>query len=425
MKYISTNGSGPAVGFREALFTGLAPDGGLYVPASMPAPGAPLRPSSLVDACIRTAGPFADEIPAADLASIAAAALSFPVPLVQLEEDLYLLELFHGPTFAFKDVGARFMALCLSYFLAQEQRNVTLLVATSGDTGSAVAHGFAGVPRIDVFVLYPSGKISTLQEHQMTTLGGNIHALEVGGTFDDCQALVKKALTDRALSAHRMVTTANSINIGRLIPQMAYYAWGVRQLQDRTAMAPLVVVPSGNFGNLTAAVYARAMGVAIRGFAAATNANDIVPEYFRSGSYAPRSSVRTLSNAMDVGDPSNFARLRHQYGDSLSHMHAEIDAVAIDDVATLEEIRTTSASRGYLMDPHTAVGVAAARRLRRPGVPVIVPATAHPAKFPDVVRRATGNDPDMPEALRTVLSRRKMSVQIPARYESFRELLPA
>jgi threonine synthase len=357
-------------------------------------------------------------------------AWNFPIPLVKLDERLFLLELFHGPTLAFKDIGARFMAQTMSYLLERQQQHLTILVATSGDTGSAVAYGFHNLSCIDVIILYPSGKVSRLQEQQMTTLGGNVTAIEVDGTFDDCQRLVKAALSDKELQMRRALTTANSINVGRLLPQTAYYAWGIIQLKEKygEVYPPLVVVPSGNLGNLTAAVYAKWMGAPIKGFVAATNANDGVLQYLHSGKFVPRPTIHTYSNAMDVGNPSNLARLQFLYGNNVQQLRSDIDAVSISDIQTLQEIRNTHAAAHYILDPHTAVGVAAARKAlewRTDSPPIIVVATAHPAKFLDVVQQAVEAEIPLPAELLEAASRPKHSLRIRARYSEFAELLRA
>lgn len=438
MKFRSIRGESPAVSFREALFHGLAPDGSLYVPETIPLLDAQLnelrKVPPLADVASRVLSTFIDDLPAKEIPGIVARSFNFPIPLVKLEEDLYLLELFHGPTLAFKDVGARFMASALSYFLEREQREIAIAVATSGDTGSAVAHGFFNVPRISVFVFYPSGKISRLQEQQMTTMGGNIHAVEVAGTFDDCQQLVKRALADPEVVLARNLTTANSINLGRLIPQITYYVWGTILLREKLGMpisprsgaAPVVVVPSGNFGNLTAAVYSQRMGTPISKFVSVTNINDVVPEYFRTGTFRPRPSVQTFSNAMDVGNPSNFARLQALYGNDLNKMKRDIVAVSVTDNETIDEMRRTYEHAGYILDPHTAVGVAAVRALKasEPSTgPTIVIGTAHPAKFPDVVARALDITIPLPQQLQDAMRSPKQSIQIPSDYSHARRVL--
>ena len=435
MRFKTAAGKSTTVGFRDALLQGLAPDGSLYVPDHLPSLDKSfldnLSSSSLQSAGLQVARSFIDEIPGESMAKIVERAFNFQIPLVRLEEGLYVLELFHGPTLAFKDVGTRFMAEVLSYFLGQDKRDITILVATSGDTGSAVAHGFFSVPHITVYILYPSGKISRLQEQQMTTLGGNIHAVEVDGTFDDCQRLVKQTLADSDFSAAGTLTTANSINLGRLLPQIGYYVWGVAQLMKDLSsgfVPPLIVVPSGNVGNLTAGVYAKWMGVPIHGFLAAANANDVLPKYLASGEFNPRPSVQTFSNAMDVGSPSNLARLQTLYGNDLGSLRNDIDAISISDPETLEEIRRTHSRTGYVADPHTAVGLAAARRVRMRFTdlpPIIALATAHPAKFPHVIEKAIGEAGPVHPALQDAMQKPKRSVRIGTTYEDWRALLLA
>jgi threonine synthase len=435
MKFRSVLGESPAVSFREALFRGLAPDGSLYIPEYipwLPVPDGDGASQRLPTVAAEVLSEFIDDIPAEEIRAMAERAFNFSIPLIRLEQNLFLLELFHGPTLAFKDVGARFMARALSYFLEREKQDLTIAVATSGDTGSAVAHGFFNVPNISVFVFYPSGKISRLQEQQMTTLGGNIHAVEVEGTFDDCQHLVKTALADRQLVQDINLTTANSINLGRLIPQITYYVWATilyRQALGEVALegrGPVVAVPSGNFGNLTAALYSKRMGASIARFISASNANEVVPEYFRTGIFRPRPSLQTFSNAMDVGNPSNFARIQALYGDDLGKLQRDITSVSIGDDETLTEMRRTYERCGYVLDPHTAVGVAAARRILQSGSlaePTIVVATAHPAKFPEVVAKALNMTIPLPPQLEEAMGRPRLSVRIPAEYKRVTELL--
>ena len=428
MTFRSIGGKSSSVGFREALFQGIADDGSLFVPSHIPElskeffehPSAP----GLHEIAHAVTSLYIEDIPREALKHLLEQALSFPIPLVHLKDNFFLLELFHGPTLAFKDVGARFMAAALSYYLLREKANLTILVATSGDTGSAVAHGFFRVPNISVFVLYPSGKISRLQEQQITTLGENIRAIEVEGSFDDCQHMVKQTLADAEVRAARNLTTANSINLGRLLPQISYYVWAVAELRMLLKAPPLVIVPSGNLGNLTAAVYAKRMGTPIRGLVAATNANVVVPEYFRTGIFAPRPSIQTYSNAMDVGNPNNFARLQSLYGSHPEAMSVDISADSISDLETLEEIRRTHTETGYMLDPHTAVGIAVARRLKLPtDVPVIIPATAHPAKFDETMKTALGVDVPLPGVLQEALRHPKLSTRIPADYGRWKTFL--
>jgi threonine synthase len=419
------------VSFREAVFQGLAPDGGLYVPESIPHLLQPLvignTTADLCDVGYAVTAPFIGDIRAEILQQAVRRALAFPIPLVKLRGNLFLLELFHGPTLAFKDVGARFMAETLGYFLEREEDHLTILVATSGDTGSAVAHGFFAVPRIDVFILYPSGKISTLQEQQMTTLGKNIHAVEVDGTFDDCQRLVKETFLVKEITTGKRVTTANSINVGRLLPQISYYVWGLIQLYYRFGIRerPVYVVPSGNLGNLTAAMYARAMGAPIERCIAATNVNDVLPEFLRTGRMAPRPSVRTHSNAMDVGNPSNFARLQHLFG-SDSALRAELKGVRVSDEETFREIRRTFDETGTILDPHTAVGMTVARQVQEDWHgPIIVPATAHPAKFPEVISQALGQTIPLPPPLAEAMGKPKHTTRIHPEMKDWKGVLLA
>ncbi len=432
MKFISVLGQSPAVSFPEALFQGISPDGSLYIPEHLPKlPSSLLRhleDSTLYSIGAHIASLFIEEIPAAAIRHIVERAWNFPIPLVKLDEKIFLLELFHGPTLAFKDVGARFMAEVMSYFLEQDKREVTIIVATSGDTGSAVAHGFFNVPHVNVYILYPSGKISRLQEQQMTTLGGNIHAIEVEGTFDDCQRLVKQALADPEILKEKNLTTANSINVGRLIPQIAYYIWGIAQWKRHNTLddSPTIVVPSGNFGNLTAALYAKWMGTPIKRFIAATNVNDVVPQYLRSGNFVSRPSMQTISNAMDVGNPSNLARLQALCANDVQRIRCDIDGISMSDEATLSEMRDTYKRCAYVLDPHTAVGVAAARNALEANhtlSSIIVAATAHAGKFPEIVEPALGIKLALPQTLQEALKRPKQSTRIAPNYESLKTLL--
>ena len=431
MRFVSVNRQSPPATFEEILLRSIAPDGGVYVPEFLPLLS-PAFVNQLADQSLNSIGceclaRFFDEINSDDLRGIIARAWNFPLPLTQMEDDFFLLELFHGPTLAFKDVGARFMAEVVSHLLGQKNERVTILVATSGDTGSAVAHGFYNTPHVDVVILYPSGKISRLQEQQMTTLGGNIHALEVEGTFDDCQKLVKQALVDQEIQRTRVLTSANSINLARLLPQIVYYAWGISQWQKKfrqTDEQPTIVVPSGNFGNLTAAMYAKWMGIPIKSFIAATNRNDVVPHYLLSGKFHPQPSIQTFSNAMDVGNPNNFPRIQSLYRNDLAALRRDLSAISIDDTGTLDEIRQTYERMGIILDPHTAVGVAAARRLSH-NQPVIIAATAHPAKFPEVIKKALAMDIPPPPALRSALEKPKQSIRIPNNYQALKKYLLA
>jgi threonine synthase len=437
MQFRSTRvpvGAGPAILFREALFRGLAPDGGLYHPVRQP----DLRPV-LAAFCTRTTflevaeevsvALLGEELGAEAVRRIVRRAFDFEPVLKPLSPGLRLLELFHGPTCAFKDFGACFQAAAMEELLAGEGRRALILVATSGDTGSAVARAFHRRANIEVVILYPSGRVSPLQEKQLTTLGGNVTALEVRGSFDDCQRLAKLAFLDGELRDRLPLTSANSINLGRLLPQAFYYIYGFsRLLASPGAEAGRVrfCVPSGNFGNLTAGVYAWKWGLAIEGFVAATNANDVVPEYLDTGEFHPRSSVRTLSNAMDVGDPSNFERLLAVFGRDPQAMREAIHGERVSDEETRATLRRVYEERGLLLDPHTAVGVLAAQRYRaKSGFDgeLLVLATAHPGKFPEIVREAAGVEPPLPPPLAAVLPLAKQSVPIEPRFEELKALL--
>jgi len=427
------------VSFRDALFTGLAPDGGLYHPVDPPDLGPII--ARLGDA--HSFAEVAEEISSALLATelgeakargLARAAFPFAPVLTKLDDRILLLELFHGPTCAFKDFGAQFLAAAMEGFL-QSAGRIQILVATSGDTGSAVAQAFHGRKNIDVIILYPSGRVSELQEKQLTTMGGNVHALEVAGSFDDCQRLVKEAFQDGALRRSLRLTSANSINIGRLLPQCLYYIFAGTRRAAIGASAPLICVPSGNFGNLTAGVLAWRWGLPVAGFIAATNVNDVVPVYLESGRFTPRPSAQTLSNAMDVGNPSNFERLVEIFKGSWEGMAGRIEGRSVTDTRTLETMKRMYDEHGQMMDPHTAVGVAAAldhlESAAASGAPVagpesprvIVLSTAHPAKFSDIVQKATGKLPEMPERLARCLSLPKQSVPIGTRLSELSEYL--
>ena len=437
MKFASSTHPGQVVGFREALFTGLAPDGGLYHPVDAP----DLRQiiAGLGDshsfgdvAGEICAALFPPEISEAKARALAGSAFFFAPVLKPLNDRIFLLELFHGPTSAFKDFGAQFLAAAMENFLGESEKRIQILVATSGDTGSAVAHAFHGRRNIDVVILYPEGRVSELQEKQMTTIGGNVHALEVAGSFDDCQRLVKEAFQDPVLRDHLRLTSANSINIGRLLPQCLYYIFAGTRRSALGKTAPVICVPSGNFGNLTAGVYAWRWGLPVTGFIAATNVNDVVPVYLESGRFSPRPSERTLSNAMDVGNPSNFERLEEIFKGSWKGMAGRIEGRSITDARTVETMKRVYAEYGQMVDPHTAVGIAAAMdhldsaasagashaahpsaRADQPETPkVIVLSTAHPAKFSEIVQEATGRPPEMPERLARCLSLNKQAVRI-------------
>ncbi len=432
MRYRSTSREAPLTSLRGAVLRGLAPDGGLYMPVEIarhsPEELEQFRRLPFTEVCFRVAKPFATpDVPDEVLWQVVSEAINFPVNLVSLSPGLHILELFHGPTLAFKDFGARFMARLMGYFVRGETRPLTVLVATSGDTGSAVAHGFLGVPGIRVVILYPSRRISEAQEKQFTTLGENITALEVAGTFDDCQRLVKQAFSDVELNKRAFLTSANSINIGRLLPQMFYHVAAYRQLP--VASVPLIVsVPSGNFGNLTAGIFAKRIGLPVAKFVASTNANDVVPEYLCSGEFHPRAATPTYSNAMDVGNPNNFPRLLDLCRNRLEYVQKEIWGHRATDIETLREMKAIHDRFGYIADPHTAVGILGweAYKLEHPEpAQGLVLATAHPAKFADVVMKAIGIAPPLPDRLAGYLKRDKLSLPMSSAYDDFRQFLVA
>jgi threonine synthase len=412
------------------VLRGLAPDGGLYMPVEIarrsPEELEEFRRLPFTEVCFRVVKPFAGaEVPEEVLWQLVSEAINFPVNLISLTPALHILELFHGPTLAFKDFGARFMARLLGHFVRDETRPLTVLVATSGDTGSAVAHGFLDVPGIRVVILYPSKRISEAQEKQFTTLGQNITALEVSGSFDDCQRLVKQAFSDTELNERAFLTSANSINIGRLLPQMFYHVAAYRQLP--VASVPLIVsVPSGNFGNLTAGIFAKRIGLPVARFIASTNANDIVPQYLRTGEFHPRQATPTFSNAMDVGSPNNFPRLLDLCRNRLELLQREIWGHIATDDETLAAMKSIHERFHYIADPHTAVGILGWEAYRRehpePSQGLVL-ATAHPAKFADVVARAIGAAPPLPERLAAHLRLPKLSLQISAQYDDFKQFL--
>jgi threonine synthase len=421
MQFYSTRDTKHLVSFREAVFRGLAPDGGLFHPAGdldLREEFLAMGPqTSFLDVTrVLTRALFPDELSADQVEKVVTRAFPFHPSLSSLTEEIYLLELFHGPSCAFKDYGASYLASVMEEFLEGEDSRAVILTATSGDTGSAVAQAFFGRRNVDVVVLYPSGRVSPLQEKQLTTLGHNIHALEVDGSFDDCQRMVKETFLDTELSQRLRLTSANSINLGRLIPQAFYYVYAFTQLKPQVPGEFFFCVPSGNFGNLTAGVLAWKWGLPVTGFIAATNVNDVVPEYLTTGEYHPRSSVRTCSNAMDVGNPSNFERLATIFGNDVDAMRAMIWGERVTDEETLETIRHFRGTSGVFLDPHTAAGVRAAQRFLEECYPnvgkVITLGTAHPAKFGEIVEEATGARPDIPERLARVLDLEKQATRI-------------
>ena len=426
MRYYSTNGKAPIADLRKAVVKGLAEDRGLYMPERIkPLPESFFRSmDSFVEVASTVADAFfGEDVPSDVLHRIVAETLSFDCPIREVEPGIYALELFHGPTLAFKDVGARFMARLLQYFLAGDDE-VHVLVATSGDTGSAVANGFLGVDGIRVHVLYPKGKVSPIQECQFTTLGKNITALEIDGTFDDCQALVKSAFMDEELNRSLRLTSANSINVARFLPQAFYYFWAYAQLQ-KLGLGDNVVccVPSGNFGNICSALFGRRMGLPIRRFIAANNANSVFYEFLGTGEYRPRPSVRTIANAMDVGDPSNFARIWDLYGHDVEAIRKDISGATYTDDLIAATIKDCYERTGYLLDPHGACGYRALKEGLRPGEVGFFCETAHPAKFKDTVEGIIGAPVDIPSRLAAFMDGTKQSVSLPKDFSAFKEYL--
>ena len=427
MRFYSTNNRSQYVSLRTAVLQGLAEDRGLFMPESIPPTPKITEWASLPfpEIAFEVSRVFiGEDIPKGALKEMVDGAFSFLAPLIPLEQNLYLLELFHGPTLAFKDFAARFMARLMGYFVKEEQQDLYVLVATSGDTGSAVAHSFLGVPHIQVIILYPSGKVSPLQEKQLTTLGQNITPLEVEGSFDDCQALVKEVFMDKELTKNLFLTSANSINIARLLPQIFYYVSAYGQLSD--VEKPIVIsVPSGNFGNLTAGLIAKRMGLPIARFVAATNINHIIPQYLETGQFLPQPTQHTLTNAMDVGNPSNFSRMLDLYSNDVEAMRADLVGFSFTDEETKNAIKEVYGQYGYILDPHGAVGYlgikAYQKSYREESVGIFLE-TAHPAKFQEVVAPLVGRV-DLPKRLKEVVLKTKNSRPIPNDLSTFKRVL--
>ncbi len=431
MNYYSTQHQAPLATLEKAVVKGLAEDRGLYMPERInPLPASffeEIDRLTFHQIATRVAEAFfGEDIPADTLQQIVCDTLSFDVPAVRVTDRIYSLELFHGPTLAFKDVGARFMARLLGHYSnkAHDSRLVNVLVATSGDTGSAVANGFLGVEGVHVYVLYPKGKVSPIQECQFTTLGRNITALEVDGVFDDCQALVKSAFMDADLNAHMKLTSANSINVARFLPQSFYYFYAYAQMKALGLADRLVVcVPSGNFGNICSALFGKRMGLPVHRFIAANNANDIFYQYLLTGQYSPRPSTQTIANAMDVGDPSNFARILDLYGHSHEAICNDISGATYSDSQIADTLRTCLQQTGYQLDPHGACGYRALQEGLREGETGIFLETAHPAKFKDTVEAITHQPIAIPERLQAFMQGTKQSIAIGKDFDGFKSFL--
>ena len=446
MKYYSTNGKAPVADLKKAVVKGLAEDRGLYMPERIkPLPKEffdTIETKSFQEIANTVADAFfGEDVEAEALKKIVYDTLSFDCPVVKVKDNIYTLELFHGPTLAFKDVGARFMARLLQYFIRQENSKfkvqssklVNVLVATSGDTGSAVANGFLGVEGIHVYVLYPKGKVSKIQESQFTTLGQNITAIEVDGVFDDCQALVKNAFMDEELNQHMKLTSANSINVARFLPQAFYYFNAYARMKENVKIGKcknvniedslVMCVPSGNFGNICSALFGHAMGLPIKRFIAANNANDIFYKYLQTGKYEPKPSVQTLANAMDVGDPSNFARIYDLYGKSHERISSLISGATYSDAQIEETMRQCYQETGYTLDPHGACGYRALQEGLKEGEVGVFCETAHPAKFKETVDRIIGGDVEIPERLAAFMRGQKQSVELSKDFKEFKAFL--
>lgn len=427
MQYYSLNNNAPKVTFSEAVIKGLAPDKGLYFPEEI----TPLPESFFenienfdnIEIAYQAIQQFVGtEIPEEELRDILKDVLSFDFPVVEIENNIATLELFHGPTMAFKDVGARFMARCLGYFNRDNQNHVTVLVATSGDTGGAVANGFLGVKGVDVVILYPSGKVSDIQEKQLTTLGQNITALEVNGVFDDCQDMVKTAFLDTTITNYKQLTSANSINVARWLPQLFYFLFAYKQVKHLKKDITFSV-PSGNFGNICAGIVAGKLGLPVKHFVASTNVNDTVVRYLETSAYDPKPSKATISNAMDVGNPSNFIRIQNLFNNNFSALKNNFSAYSFTDDQTKEAMKTIYAQTGYIADPHGAVGYLGLKKqgLKNEDYGIFLE-TAHPVKFLDIVEETLNTVVEIPSQIEKVMHKEKHSIAIKS-YENLKEFL--
>jgi len=429
MKYYSTNRQSPLVDFKEATIRGQATDKGLYFPEKIPQVEKEvidrIEDLSNEEIAFNVIRPYTGEtITEEKLLKIVSETINFPIPLVQINSTIWSLELFHGPTLAFKDVGARFMSRCLAYFLSNEDRKVTVLVATSGDTGGAVANGFYDVEGVDVIILYPSGKVSPVQEKQLTALGKNIHALEVDGTFDDCQQMVKQAFTDEKLNHKLFLTSANSINVARWLPQQFYYFFAYKQWADKDH-PPVISVPSGNFGNICAGILANQSGLPVHHFIAACNVNDVVTNYLQTSNFKIQTAIPTLSNAMDVGNPSNFVRILEIFNHQFPELKNRLSSYSISDDDTIATIKEVYQQHDYLLDPHGAVGYRSLKKYLETDSSAkgIFLETAHPVKFPDAVEKITGEKIELPLSIKDIMIQQKKSTKMKAEYNELKNYL--
>ena len=428
MNYFSTSQQSPKVDFRQATINGQAPDKGLYFPERIPVvpPGLleNIRSLSREEIACEVIRPFVGTtIPENVLQQIVAETINFDFPLRHINNNIYSLELYHGPTLAFKDVGARFMSRCLGYFVQGSPQKVTVLVATSGDTGGAVAGGFYDVEGVDVVILYPAGKVSSVQELQLVTPGRNITAIQIDGNFDDCQRLVKQAFADGQVNAHLFLTSANSINVARWLPQQFYYFFAYQQWEKD--QPPVISVPSGNFGNICAGLLAHASGLPVQHFIAACNANNAVPSYLQTGHYAPRDAVSTISNAMDVGNPSNFSRIMELFGQQFTSLKKVVESYSVSDSETKETLRKVYDEHGYLLDPHGAVAYHSLEHYLHdhPQESGYILETAHPVKFYDVVEPVIGQKIGIPASVKALMEKNGNCIKMKADYGHFRDFL--
>ncbi|WP_079243110.1 threonine synthase [Chryseobacterium indologenes] len=430
MKYYNLKDHLEKINFGEATIKGQGKEKGLFFPENIPQLNEEFIQNlhqysneEIAYQCMRDF--VGDEIPSQVLKEIVAETVSFEIPLVKINEQISILELFHGPTLAFKDIGARFMSRCLSYFLKDQQKKVTVLVATSGDTGGAVAHGFYKIPQINVVILYPKNRVSPVQEKQLTALGENISALEVNGSFDDCQNLVKQAFSDEEINNQLFLTSANSINVARWLPQQIYYLIALKQWIQQHKEHPVICVPSGNFGNICAGLLAHFRGLPASHFIAACNANHVVPDYFTTQNYQPQKAIATLSNAMDVGDPSNFVRVLELFGHQFEALKYKISAYSINDDQTMSTITEVYEKYGYILEPHSAVAFASMEKYlqENPNQKGFILGTAHPVKFPDAVEKAIHTQIEIPESLKELMEKEKKTVEINSDFEELRRFL--